>query len=282
MPNQPVPAEVKSKYPGFTTKEYQAYQIRTTKYFKGTIAVCVIYGTFIAILLLLSLFGPGNVIIQSFFPFLVTFIAGVLIIIAALVYALYNLIKPIKFVGTRYDKYICPDYWKLVEAEAPKGTDNKDLVDDVRKPLYNYMCVPDKNVYRGYDLKVGSGGGYEYATHDSVNLHGHKVYNRDDKRVVYRQISQPSEESDNDGKDISSALAKASAEPLFNFEKISTTDIDPTKNFRCDQVFPAVMAAAEELTFPNDLDRNKLRCKYASVCGIPWTGVCPSGNTTSQ
>lgn len=150
-----VPDDVRKKYPNYTTDELKAYTVSKTKSFKGTIAVCVIYGTFALALLVISLLSSAGkaALAENFIAFLVTFTIGIIIVVLTLVVSVLNM-KPTRFSTSLYDRYSCPDYWKLVKA------DDSDLPatvkkEDERAPLYNFKCVPDDSVYV-YNTASGS------------------------------------------------------------------------------------------------------------------------------
>ena len=72
--------------------------IQQDKMFKGTIAICVIYGAFAAILLAAAYFSSNikNLLFDRFFPFTMVYIIGTIIII--LIFITYIMtFKPKKY-----------------------------------------------------------------------------------------------------------------------------------------------------------------------------------------
>jgi hypothetical protein len=124
-------------------KEEEEYKkltdIERKKYFKGTIVVIVIYGIFILGMSIMGIVSPmmRELLFVSGFPFTVTFISGVILIIILLLVQLYTYkpaAMPEKHSG---DNMSCPDYWilkKIKKEELDKIKDSK-----VRK-LSKYYC----------------------------------------------------------------------------------------------------------------------------------------------
>ena len=124
------------------------------KYFKGTIVVIVIYGIFILGMSILGIVSPlmRELFFVSGFPFTVTFISGVILIIIVLLVQLYTYkpaAMPEKYSG---DNMSCPDYWVLKKT-------NKDELAKIKDPkvrqLSKYYCENPEDP-RGYEI-VGIG-----------------------------------------------------------------------------------------------------------------------------
>jgi hypothetical protein len=123
-------------------KDEEAYKkltdIERTKYFKGTIVVIVIYGVIILGISIVGILMPTmkELLFVSGFPFTVTFISGVILIILALLVQLFTYKPapiPEKHIG---DNMSCPDYWVL---KKTKKEELKKMRPKVRK-LSKYYC----------------------------------------------------------------------------------------------------------------------------------------------
>jgi hypothetical protein len=130
-------------------KDEEEYKKKTsverTKYFKGTIVVVVIYGVIILGISIAGMLSPTmkELLFVSGFPFTVTFISGVILIIIALLVQLFTYKPapmPEKYSG---DNMSCPDYWVL------KKTPKEELAkmnSKVRK-LSKYYCQnPEESI----------------------------------------------------------------------------------------------------------------------------------------
>lgn len=102
-----------------TKQQREAYLAERSRYFKGTIVVCVIYGVLALGMLLLAVFSPKGreILADTLLPFTVTFIGGMLFIIILLTISVLNFGPPI-FVGGDPMAMVCPDYWHLEETPA--------------------------------------------------------------------------------------------------------------------------------------------------------------------
>lgn len=122
----------------------EAYEIRRSKIFKGTIAVCVIYAVIATLILLITLFTNfgKNVLADLLFPFTITVIAGMILIVLVLGIAVTKY-KPPEITFDLYNSLSCPDYYKLKKVEA--GDLNQYPRE--KQPYLNYRCEADPNVY---------------------------------------------------------------------------------------------------------------------------------------
>lgn len=123
-------------------KEEEDYKKQTDverkKYFKGTIVVIVIYGIIILGMSIGGIASPTirDILFVAGFPFTVTFISGVILIIILLLAQLFNYKPapmPEKYSG---ENMSCPDYWIL------KKTDKAELakMDKKIRHLSKYYC----------------------------------------------------------------------------------------------------------------------------------------------
>lgn len=152
-------------------KELEDYKKQTDverkKYFKGTIVVIVVYGI---IILGMSIGGIASPTIRDLlfvagFPFTVTFISGVVLILILLLVQLFNYKPapmPQKYSG---ENMSCPDYWKL--KKTPKSELAK--MDKKIRHLSKYYCE-DPNVSPDIDLPVSITGANANSARELRNL----------------------------------------------------------------------------------------------------------------
>lgn len=215
------------------------------KFFKGTIAVAVIYGTIALIMFVVAIVSPTgkSVLTDQLLPFTVTFIAGMVIVTSMLLISIYTAKKPPTIV-LEYDNLKCPDYWKLVK--TPQEV--LDMYPSEDKPQLAYMCVNDK---MGDDFDQSTAYDSSYYT-GSVTV----TSSEDTKKRLFE-------------------LGTTMYAPAFN-----TTYTAPTASGNgsgktyCGAVFPDYFNA-QDRNF-NNTEQNKLRCEYTRQCGIPWTSACPN------
>lgn len=254
-----------NKYANFNAEELKAYEINKKKLFKGTIAVCVVYGVFAVMLLLIALLNTRGreILAGDLMPFVVTFVASMVLIIIFIVVLVLSF-KPKKMQSDLYDPDSCPDYWKM--EETPE-TEIPNDVSDEEKFLMKYRCVPDTNIYdmqakwNGTELIPNSTG----SSTPFTNVYNQNVIKQGEKHYAYKPISGTN--------NVSTALKNASQTMYKSF---GDNNLPSLSNLRCDIVYPAYLAAEDVKTFENR--PNTLRCAYANTCGIPWTTVCPDKN----
>jgi len=126
---------------GMTPKQRAAFTSKRSQYFKGTIAVCVIYGTLALIMFILSLSSERGreLLATDLLPFTVTFIGGMIFVIVVLT------IQVLKFKPPVYDTsdpnaMLCPDYWTL--KKTPAHILENAAAEDRYK--LQYMCVNER------------------------------------------------------------------------------------------------------------------------------------------
>ena len=133
----------KKANPKLTTADIQSYNINRGNYFAGTIAVCVIYGVFSLILLLITVFSPsGSELVTDIFrTFTVTFIIGMIIAVILLTISVVTY-TPSVLSTNPYDAQVCPDYWQLEQS----STTDMDGASLLNKSLMKYKCVNTNNL----------------------------------------------------------------------------------------------------------------------------------------
>ena len=238
-------AKYQAQNPGLSVSDIQTYNINRASYFSGTIAVCVIYGVFCLILLLITVFSPAGsqLITDTFKTFTVTFIIGMIIAVIMLTLAVVSY-KPTKLSQNPYDPQMCPDYWKFQQTD-PDNTTFKDASSQ-NQILMEYQCVnPNtttaKNNMKSSDYKDTNGTQLYTGSSEDHPVDIQALYTYTDKNTKYKKTE-------------------------------STVD--------CTQVFPLLLNSVN--TTNTDLNNipNALACKYSEQCGVSWTNMCPAGPTT--
>jgi len=165
----------KKENPKLTFADIQAYNINRSNYFAGTIAVCVIYGVFSLILLLLTVFSPSGsqLVTETFRTFTVTFIIGMIIAVIMLTIAVLTY-KPTVLETNPYDAQVCPDYWQLEKTDTSDATYLS--ASDVNKNLMKYKCVNTNKLGNKSEAKPTT-----YSAEDSAYTKALYTYSESDK-----------------------------------------------------------------------------------------------------
>lgn len=289
--------DLKKEYPDFTEDELKAFQSKQRSYFKGTIAICVIYGAFALILLAISFISPQgkSALADDFLPFIITFAIGVTLIVITFAYSIYNM-QPVQFQNNMYDRFGCPDYWKMQRVDISNEDNLPAGIDNEYKSLYSFKCVPDETVFNKTQNSSGNylanfkpygaagtgatfGTGLTAAASSTVTTAN--VTDANLERNAYGQYLL--KDGDNNyyaftkvqTADLANATLSnlnANAPNLFTLpESTLQTTSQTLKTMRCDEVFPAAFARYDE----GDGEGNDLRCAYAKKCNIRWSSACP-------
>lgn len=248
--------QLSAKFPELTDAELAAYKMKRAQLFKGTIAVCVVYGVIaLSILLFMWFSATGRAaLVIDFSPFMVTFVVGMVVVIATLATAVASF-KPQVHRSALYDTPTCPDYWTIRKTPA----DAKALVNaGTDKHLMQYQCMPSSRVY---DLSMG------------MTATGMKPYDIDTKIPVTNAFGHTW-----NGAAATVPLPPAPADRADRELKTAAAtmyDADGhSGKLRCDLVYPQLLARDDATKFPEA--PNTLRCRYAKTCKIPWTSACPT------
>ena len=266
-------ASVKASYPTLTITDTTAKQYIKSrgKWFKSSIAVCCVYGTFALFLLLLAIFSEqGKMILSGYLmPFTTTLIGGMLFIVLLLVIQI-STFKPSITNANVYDGDICPDFWKLEKVPESDLT-AANGVSQENNYLMQYRCKPDQNIFALDATKGGIANVYGQ-TINTGNAFGKGRYT---KSLGSSPAVTPANSP------VTSFLYQTFA-PLNGKGTAATVASNKTitgGTLNCDVVYPNLLASEDKINFPNA--PNALRCAYAQQCGIPWTGVCPNPPITS-
>jgi len=140
MPTETIPVYQQN----LSKAQKEAYEIQRSKIFKGTIAVCVVYATVATLILLVTLFTNfgKTVLADSLFPFTITIIAGMILIVVILGISVSNY-KPSEITFDTYNSLSCPDYYRL--EKVAKG--DLDNYPKEKQPYMNYRCKANVDVY---------------------------------------------------------------------------------------------------------------------------------------
>lgn len=255
-----------------TDAELAAYHAKKASWFKGTIAVCVVYGVFAIGLLAIALLDVRGrqLLSEDFLPFTITFVAGMIVVIILLVIQITSF-KPQGLKNLIYDRETCPDYWKAVPAtqdEMRLGSENEQADQYLKK----IKCIPDPDVF-ALNYKWDS----DKFAPITLTAGGTTV----DKNVFNHNIKNDQQASETYDPSKNKYYVTSSASPsdlslntkLFSVAQTMHGNIGiGTTAMRCDVLFPALMAKEDEKTYPDN--PNQLRCEYANLCGINWSTVC--------
>ena len=131
--------------PKLTTADVQKFNKSRLSYYKGTIAVCIIYAVFCITLLLIALFSPAGsqLITNKFNKFTITFVCGMVITIIILVTVIL-MQKPTHKAIQSYDFNSCPDYWSL--QQTTNTNPNYANADMANQDLMQYVCMNTQNL----------------------------------------------------------------------------------------------------------------------------------------
>lgn len=137
--------EVNYTDPTLTDADKKAYEAKRANVFKGTIAVCAIYGALAFGMLLLVLFTQTGkqVLTDAMLPFTATFVAGTMLII---IFLIINIVKfePTRLPRADYDATVCPDYWLLEKTPV----DELEALNGKSRNLMRYRCRPDPKIFK--------------------------------------------------------------------------------------------------------------------------------------
>lgn len=227
-----------------TEEEKRQIDLQRRDFFKGTIAILVIYGTFILAISILGIVSESarNTLFVNGFPFTVTFISGTILVIILLLIQLLNYESsppPAKFTG---ENLSCPDYWIL--KETPQSELDK-ITDTQIRQLSRYYC--------------------ENPNDTSLTA-----------KIVLPEAS-PTE-------DLSlSKLRDISDKYNFTTDPASQ-QLTTAYYMKCNHMYPEYMAYMDKTNFkdnPTAIRCEYLRQCKSDVQGqnkrvIPWTSVCPT------
>jgi hypothetical protein len=250
------------------------YEIDKRKLFRTTIAIAATYGVIALVLLIIAMMDTNGVSTLStdFLPFTVTLIGGMLVILVIMVIQVTTF-KPVKAKQAEAPM-VCPDYWLLTETDTKTDVDYIAAEPEVKARM-RFKCTPDPAIFTtGAEL-----------TQFGDNAVSWTIPNTTPSQTLSARVKAGLAKETNKPNSPQSKLVEAAME--MNNSGFSTTagastftqtgNADAAKrNVRCDTVYPEYMAAKDVEFFPEV--PNAMRCKYSELCGVPWSGVCPSKN----
>lgn len=232
-----------------TQQQLKDFNAQRASYFKGTIAVSVIYGSFALLLFLIAFFSPTgkSVIVDKMLPFTVTFIGGMIIVVILLIVSIFA-IKPPPVFTLEYDNMKCPDYWNLVKTSETErsGFSSEDMARSY------YKCVKNDRLIVGDTNTDGKYARGSVGTEFNKNGANERLWDVLGKSRLTTGV-----------------LTKASG----------TTSASASSDLQinCNEVYPDMMNYYDKTwTENNSTSPNRLRCQYARKCNIPWTSACPT------
>jgi len=249
-----------------TDTDKKEYERQRSAYFKGTIAVSVILGTFALGLFLLAVFSEKgrSILANDMRPFTVTFIAGTIILVSLLVIQIVTF-KPTPLSKKTYDPMSCPDYWKL---QALTDAEQKAMPEEIRY-LTKYKCVNNA----GGAVPVSSGSSYVSGTRTNrvagANYFGTSDVCPKDAAGAYIAPCDNASTSKSASKTLRALASKIYGSTYET--KVNGAVVDA--RVKCNEVYPSLLADADAKNFPDN--PNRVRCQYARICGIPWSSACP-------
>jgi hypothetical protein len=115
--------------------------------FKGTVAICVVYGAFALILLFSTAFNSAmrDILFNRFLPFTLIFIVGTILIILFMLYFIFSYVPVIVPNIDKDDNISCPDYWKVEILDD--NVISQAFDPNYPKYLFKYKCVMDDKIY---------------------------------------------------------------------------------------------------------------------------------------
>lgn len=211
----------------------QVYNTKRSAMFKGTIAVCVIYGLFFLGILGMTAFTEmgRSLFAERLLPFTITMLAGTGAVVVLLLISIFTF-KPTHVPLISYSQTACPDYWTF--QTTPAATIQK-MLDPSARFTAAYQCTVNQNVQSSAAL-VGM---------QSVNLL--------------------------QSTDASSPFSPDLVQSLSNYS-INIGQSDPT-HFDCTQgVYPTYLSTQDNQLYPNQPNTMRCalaqQCgiQWSSVC----------------
>jgi hypothetical protein len=124
-------------------KDLLAFKEKKINYFKGSIAVCVIYGVLALGLLAVAIMSQKmqESFQSNFMPFLSTLITGIFLIVGILIAMLWQMQAPTQSPKV-YSVEACPDYWTQ-EVVSKEEMDLMRQSGDINVEAKSIRCVPN-------------------------------------------------------------------------------------------------------------------------------------------
>jgi hypothetical protein len=218
-------------------------------YFMGTIMICVVYGILAILMLSVGYFTTmgKEILFNTLLYFTVTFVIGTIfvIIITTILILVYEPPGVVITTPDLYSNNTCPDYWTYKDLTL---TDKIDYGNDLLYTSNSFDC----NVSEFPEFRLTDA----YKNYKCVP--DNTIYTPDIKTIT--TISDQNSDF---------MLYLANMQKGANNCNVSNTNI-------CDKIFPEYLAYVDNQRFiesEGTTETNFYRCKYATTCGIPWTGA---------
>lgn len=234
--------------PKYSDAEKRAHDMARLDFFKGTIAITVIYATVIIIIAFVGIFSEDGykLLFEDGYTFMVTLIVGVILVVGLLLWQIYTYKQKKKTVVSG-DTYVCPDYWEL--KRTPEG---------VLQALENST------------VGIGTTAG---------NVKGmSRFYCKDTRRpsgsgsMLVTAANPKTTENTNLSFMVNDIYGKQDKDGLLNNYRMN-----------CGLIYPEYMEYHDTVgTGDKKKFDNKLRCEYLKQCAtnnekkIVWSGICPN------
>lgn len=147
-------------------KELDLFKLEKLNMYKGTWMVCFVYGITAIILLSVIFFTDWGrtYIYNRFFPAVITYVLGAIIIIIYLVASIFSLV-PRKLRKSVEALPVCPDYWKL------KKVDNNDkILSNMKDNITKYSKSSDNSITEDPLYKKGKNEQYILDRPEDINI----------------------------------------------------------------------------------------------------------------
>lgn len=159
-----------SKSRNLTEEEKREIAKNRKSYFKGTIAVSIIYGIFVLVLAIIGIVSPSGkeYIFRQNFYFTITFIGGTLLVITLMIIQLFN--YNVSAPKIEVNSTSCPDYWELRKTMVP---DLEEIKDNKIRYHSKYYCVPSANsgIYsEGNDVALDTNDNTKYNDNNNDDI----------------------------------------------------------------------------------------------------------------
>jgi hypothetical protein len=218
-------------------------------YFMGTIMICVVYGILAILMLSIGYFTTmgKEILFNTLLYFTVTFVIGTIVVIIMTTIMILQYEPPGVIITTPdlYSNNTCPDYWTYEEVSP---ADKINYGNDVNYTYDDYTC--NVNNLPQYKLT------------DS-----YKDYQCVPDNTIFTQPKKMLLSSADDDNNFKNYLANM--QTANDGSNVDTSNI-------CSHIFPEYLAFADNERYietKGGSETNYYRCKYASNCGIPWTGA---------
>lgn len=251
------------------------YNIQKGKLFKTTIAISAIYG-FVAVVLLgltLTTGDSSDSVVNSFKPFVMTLMGGMVFTLLVLVIQIATFAPPSVSIAPD-SGYVCPDFWTL--QKTPTTDPDYTAAGTDAQALMTYQCVPNNSVYN-----LGVTASLSNVAAAGLNNLNQKVYSdgyvSGSSNNIYGVSIAPNANKADPINTLINAASKMYHGTYANSGTAGGTitgSIAGNSNIRCDKLFPGYLSQQDKQNYPSS--PNLLRCQYAQQCHIPWTGVCPN------